>query len=210
MTGSENTRQQLDAPTVVAAYRNGYFPMADPRTGIVSWYSPDPRAVIPLDEFRISRSLRQRIAKRTFTIHVNRSFDNVIRACAEREDTWISEEIIRVYGALHHEGLAHSVESWHEGVLVGGLYGVAIGGAFFGESMFSRMTDASKVALAFLVDRLKEKGFTLLDTQFINEHIRQFGTREIPRSTYLVLLRKSLARHRQFDSPVEGLPHEDK
>ena len=169
----------LDPDFLLVAYCNGYFPMATSRTGHIEWFSPDPRAIIPIDEFNISRSLRQTIRKNIFDIRIDKSFEKVMRLCAERDDTWISDEIISVYTELHRRGFAHSVETWHAGKLVGGLYGVTIRGAFFGESMFSRMTDASKVALVHLVGRLKESGFTLLDTQYMTEHLRAFGTIDI-------------------------------
>ena len=174
------------------AYRHGYFPMADPETGVISWYSPDPRAIIPLDAFKISRSLKQVLARKVFDIKINTSFETVIGMCAERNETWISEEIKTAYNDLHFRGFAHSVESWQSGKLVGGLYGVSIGGAFFGESMFSTLPNASKVALVHLVERLRRQGFLLLDTQFMNEHLRQFGAIEIPRQEYLSLLANAL------------------
>jgi len=190
--------QKLDADFVLMAYCHGYFPMADPRTGHISWYSPDPRAVIPLNDFKISRSLKQAVRKKVFDTRINTAFERVIRSCAEREETWISGEIISVYTQLHQRGFAHSVETWQGGKLVGGLYGVAVGGAFFGESMFSRITNASKVALVHLVGRLKQRTFRLLDTQFMNEHVRQFGAYEIPRATYLDLLAKALSVETSF------------
>lgn len=190
--------QVLDPDFVVVAYRNGYFPMADSRTGSISWYSPDPRAIIPLTTFKISRSLRQVVRKRVFEIKVDTSFQEVIRACARREETWISAEIIRVYEALHVQGLAHSIEAWQGPDLVGGLYGVVIGGAFFGESMFSRVSNASKVALVHLVRLLKEQGFRLLDTQFMNVHLKQFGACEIPRTMYLKALHSALVVNAEF------------
>jgi leucyl/phenylalanyl-tRNA--protein transferase len=168
--------------------------MADSRNGEIRWYSPDPRAIIPLDTFRISRSLRQTLKKNLFLIRWNTSFEEVMRSCAEREDTWISEEIIESYLGLHRLGCAHSVESWREGRLSGGLYGVALGGAFFGESMFSRERDASKVALVCLVERLRENGFDLLDTQFLTPHLARFGTVEISRKKYLALLKKAVMK----------------
>ncbi len=168
--------------------------MADSRNGELRWFSPDPRAIIPLDTFRVSRSLRQALKKDLFLIRWNTSFEEVMRRCAEREDTWISEEIVRSYLELHRLGCAHSVESWREGKLSGGLYGVALGGAFFGESMFSRERDASKVALVRLVERLRENGFELLDTQFITPHLARFGTVEISRKEYLVRLKKAVAK----------------
>lgn len=184
----------FDADTVLAAYRSGFFPMADSRTGPISWYSPDPRAIIPLDTFNVPRSLRRRLGRADITCTVNGAFERVIRACAERgsfSDSWISDEIIGVYTDLHRRGMAHSVETWNKGVLVGGLYGVALGAAFFGESMFSRESDASKFALVHLVQRLRILGFLLLDTQIMNDHVRQFGAVEIPRATYLELLTRA-------------------
>ncbi len=178
----------LSPELVLRAYRAGYFPMAESRHGKVRWYTSDPRAVIPLDRFHISRSLRQVLKKGEFAVAFDTAFPEVIRACAERPETWISDEVIAVYTALHRRGDAHSVEVWRGPMLVGGLYGVAIGGAFFGESMFSRESNASKVALVALVRHLRSRGFRLLDSQFMNEHMRQFGTVEIPRAWYLRLL----------------------
>ncbi len=194
----QSTGRDLDPEFVVQAYRAGFFPMAESRTGPISWYSPDPRAIIPLDGFRIPRSLRQSVRKGTYEIRVDTAFADVIRACAEREETWISDEIIRVYSALHEQGVVHSVESWLEGELAGGLYGVSIGGAFFGESMFSRARDASKVALVSLVSRLRERGYILLDTQIINTHVLQFGAIEVPRAQYLELLAQALMVRTSF------------
>lgn len=190
--------QPLDADFLLAAYRLGYFPMAEADSGEVFWYSPDPRAIIPLDSFTVSRSLRQKVRRRVFEIRVNTAFEQVIRACANRVETWISREIIDAYTELHRRGYAHSVESWDGENLVGGLYGVAVGGAFFGESMFSFSSDASKVALVHLVERLRQSGFTLLDTQFVTEHLRQFGARAIPRTLYLKLLAASVALDVKF------------
>lgn len=187
----QKTKTPIDADTVLAAYRCGYFPMAESRTGPISWHSPDPRAIIPLDGFNIPRSFRRQLERTDVTCTVNGSFERVISACAERghrSDTWISDDIITVYTDLHRRGIAHSVESWRKGVLVGGLYGVALGGAYFGESMFSRESDASKFALVHLVERLRSLGFLLLDTQIMNDHVRQFGAVEIPREEYLDLL----------------------
>lgn len=159
--------------------------MADSRDGEIHWYSPDPRAIIPLDTFKISRSLKQTIKKNIFEIRINHSFEDVIRNCAKRDETWISEEIVQSYLELHRLGYAHSIESWHNKKLVGGLYGIALGGAFFGESMFSLMKDASKVALVALVEILKERGFKLLDTQYTTPHLKYFGVVEISRDEYL-------------------------
>jgi len=190
--------RQLVPALVLDAYRAGYFPMAEPGTGVISWYSPDPRAIIPLETFKLSRSLRQRVRKQLFQVKVNTAFEHVISLCADREETWISPEIISVYTELHRMGHAHSVESWYDERLVGGLYGVAIGGAFFGESMFSTMTDSSKVALVYLVERLRQKDFCLLDTQFVNNHLKQFGVVEISRSSYLKLLSEAVSVNTHF------------
>jgi leucyl/phenylalanyl-tRNA---protein transferase len=172
--------------------------MADGKSGEISWYSPDPRAIIPLDAFAVPRSLRRLIASGIFEIRFDTVFPDVMRACAEREETWISGEIISAYTALHAQGCAHSVETWRDNILVGGLYGVSLGGAFFGESMFSRESGASKVALAALVSRLRDHGFTLLDTQFLTPHLAQFGAAEIPRDVYLALLANALPRDVHF------------
>jgi leucyl/phenylalanyl-tRNA--protein transferase len=183
------------------AYRAGFFPMAESREGPLGWFSPDPRAIIPLETFRVSRSLRRVLRKEAFTVRLNSAFEQVIRACAGREETWISEEIIEAYTALHARGLAHSVESWQGEQLAGGLYGVAIGGVFFGESMFSRTRDASKVALVHLVTRLRARGYVLLDTQFLTPHLMQFGALEIPRSRYLALLTEAVTAVTCFSDP---------
>lgn len=196
------SRPELTSKLLVEAYSNGYFPMADSRTGPIWWYSPDPRAIIPLDRFKTSRSLRQRVRKATYEIRMDTAFEAVITGCAEREETWISDEIIGGYVALHRDGFAHSVESWRDGVLAGGLYGVSICGAFFGESMFSRQTDASKVALVALVEHLRRRRFLLLDSQFINDHVRQFGAVEIPRVEYLRRLRAALKAETNFSADV--------
>lgn len=195
----------LDSEFLLVAYCNGYFPMATSRTGTIEWFSPDPRAIIPLETFKVSRSLNKKIHKEIFDVRLDTAFELVMRCCAEREDTWISGEIIRVYTELHHKGFAHSVETWHNGKLVGGLYGVSIRGAFFGESMFSRMTDASKVALVHLVERMKERRFTLLDTQYMTEHLRTFGAIELPRSSYLQLLSDALDVPATFVDPKKSL-----
>jgi leucyl/phenylalanyl-tRNA--protein transferase len=179
---------------VVEAYRNGFFPMAESRTGPISWFSPDPRAVIPLPAFHVPRSVRRELAGSGCSCTIDLCFARVIRACAEREDeTWISDDIIRVYTDLHRRGLAHSVETWKGEELAGGLYGIAIGGAFFGESMFSRESNMSKHALVHLVERLRRRHYVLLDTQIINDHVRQFGAIEIPRQNYLALLAEAIS-----------------
>jgi leucyl/phenylalanyl-tRNA---protein transferase len=185
----------IAADALLSAYTSGWFPMAV-APGDIRWYSPDPRGIIPLDTFRVSRRLARSLRQHQFEIRVNTSFRAVIEACADRENAdgdWIDGEIIESYCALHERGFAHSVESWRDGVLAGGLYGVAIGGAFFGESMFHRENDASKAALAALVDRLRGRAYTLLDTQWVTEHLAQFGATEIPRRRYLRMLDEALA-----------------
>lgn len=162
--------------------------------GEIGWFSPDPRGIIPLDEtFHISHGLRRTLKKRPFEIRFDSAFQDVMLGCAERQSTWINEQIIQSYTYLHQLGYGHSVETWMDGKLVGGLYGLAIGGAFFGESMFSRSTDASKVALVALVERLRASGFTLLDTQWTTNHLETFGAQEIPRSQYLKRLKCAIA-----------------
>jgi len=179
-----------------AAYRQGIFPMAD--EGEIRWYSPDPRGIIDLKTFHLPRRLARTIRQGHFEIALNRDFEGVIRACAAREETWINEEIVQAYTALHRLGKAHSVEAYSEGSLVGGLYGVALGGAFMGESMFTLKRDASKVCLAFLVERLIARGYILLDTQFITPHLQTFGAVEIPRKEYLKRLDAALALDTRF------------
>jgi leucyl/phenylalanyl-tRNA--protein transferase len=168
--------------------------MAESKTEDIHWYSPDPRGIFDLKEFHIPRSLSLTVKKEHFEIGIDREFEEVMRRCGGREETWISEELIQSYVKLHRLGFAHSVECWLESKLVGGLYGVSIEGAFFGESMFSIERDASKVALVYLVDRLKARGFELLDTQFLTPHLSRFGAREIPRKEYLERLEKALEK----------------
>lgn len=189
----------LTPDLVVLAYKHGYFPMADEETGDIYWHSPDPRAIIPIDRVTISRSLRQTIRKGIYDIRINTACEEVIALCADRSETWISDEIIAVYTHLHELGYVHSVETWCGDKLVGGLYGIALGSAFFGESMFSTATDASKVAFVALVEQLRERKYTLLDSQYINPHMASLGAVEIPRSVYMGLLAQALIDDRQFD-----------
>lgn len=188
---------------LVSAYSSGWFPMAVDG-GEIRWYSPDPRGIIPLDSFHVPSRLARVIRSGRFRIEIDRDFPAVIRACAQvdrKEDesgTWIDREILESYIALHRHGLAHSIETWEGEVLAGGLYGVALGGAFFGESMFHRTTDASKVALAVLVERMKSRGFTLLDVQWVTPHLEQFGAIEIPRSHYLRVLNTAVQVDARF------------
>ena len=179
---------RLTPEVVLYGYRNGVFPMADPEDGEIYWYSPDPRAVLPLDRFHVSKNLKKLVRRGQFEVVSDRDFESVIRACAERDSTWISEDVIRVYSALNRAGFAHSVECWLDGRLVGGLYGVSLGAAFFGESMFHREKDASKVALVHLVRRLRDGGYMLLDTQYSTAHLEQFGVTQLSRKEYERLL----------------------
>jgi leucyl/phenylalanyl-tRNA--protein transferase len=199
-------RPFIPVEALLQAYRSGWFPMADAETGEVAFYTVGVRCVIPLDErFHVPASLARRVRGGRFEIRIDTAFVDVIAACAqERPDggTWIDPTIIRSFERLHAAGHAHSVEAWRGGTLVGGLYGVAIGGAFFGESMFSRPelggTDSSKVCLVHLVHRLRERGFTLLDSQYSNPHIMRFGAQEIAESEYLRRLEEAVARPSSF------------
>lgn len=180
------------------AYCHGIFPMADSREGEVGWFTADPRGVVDLDSFHVPARLRRELRKHPFDHTVDSRFEEVMRCCAEREDTWISDEMIASYVALHRAGFAHSVESWREGELVGGLYGVSFRAAFFGESMFHRTANASKAALVFLVNRLKERGYLLLDSQMTTPLMAQFGARLIPQEEYLERLRLALEVECEF------------
>lgn len=184
---------------LLRCYAAGHFPMANDRHDpAIYLIDPERRGVIPLERFHVPRSLAKVIRRQVFEIRVDHDFPAVIRACAEPTDerprTWLNDELIDLYVELHRLGHAHSVEAWQDGALVGGLYGVSLGAAFFGESMFSRRTDASKVALVDLVERLKIGGYELLDTQFVTDHLRRFGAIEIPRAAYRERLRRAIAR----------------
>lgn len=184
----------LEPGLLVHAYRQGIFPMGMD-DGSIGWFSPDPRGIIPLDGFHVPARLQRVLRSGRFTTSLNRDFEGVMRACAadREEGTWITEEIVASYVALHRLGLAHSIEVWRGGGLVGGLYGVHLGGAFFGESMFHIETDASKVALVTLVDHMRTNGLTLLDIQWVTPHLARFGAIEIPRTDYLERLADALA-----------------
>ena len=184
---------RLDPRLLLQGYAAGIFPMADSRDASeLFWVEPRARAIIPLDGFHLSRSLKRTLRSGKFTLTLDRDFAGVIQACADRDETWINDDIERAMLALHSSGHAHSVEVWQGGELVGGLYGVKLGRAFFGESMFSRATDASKVALAWLVARLRAGGFTLLDCQFMTGHLASLGAISVPRRTYVTLLSGAL------------------
>jgi len=175
-----------------AAYSHGYFPMPHPETDEILWFNPDPRAILPLDHFHASHSLKKRFRRGEFTFTKDQAFESILEGCADRDDTWINDEIKEAYTELYHQGTAHSVEVWKKGVLVGGLYGVAIGGAFFAESMFHIATDASKAALWHLVGHLDSRGFKLLEVQFLTPHLKSLGAVEIPASTYEPLLHEAI------------------
>ncbi|QBF32574.1 leucyl/phenylalanyl-tRNA--protein transferase [Thalassococcus sp. S3] len=184
-------------------YSIGIFPMAEHRNDIeVFWVDPRRRGIIPLDGFHISRSLARRMRKGGYQVVVDQDFAAVVDGCADRAETWINDEIRRLYVALHEAGHAHSLEIREEGTLIGGVYGVVLGGAFFGESMFSRRRDASKLALAYLVDRLNLAGFTLFDTQFLTDHLASLGAIEIPRAAYHTRLEAALAQDADFTAPT--------
>jgi len=191
----------LPPSLLVAAYEAGYFPMAMD-DGEIQWYSPDPRGVLPLDRFHAPRRLLRVIRSGRFEVSTDRAFRQVMEACAaDRDDgTWINGEILDSYCLLHEHGLAHSVEAWEGGELAGGLYGVSLNGAFFGESMFHRVSDASKVALWALVTRLRERGFSLLDIQWLTPFLERCGAVEIPRDEYLAALARALASDTRFDA----------
>lgn len=194
---------ELTPELIVRAYQAGIFPMAeDAGSDDLFWVSPQQRGIVPLDRFHISRSLRRTMRASPWSVRVDTDFDAVIDGCAEaapgRETTWINTEIRRLYGALFKRGMVHTVEVWDGDALVGGLYGVSLGAAFFGESMFHRATDASKIAMASLLLRLSAGGYRLLDTQFITDHLRTFGAVEIPREDYELRLAEALRHGADF------------
>jgi leucyl/phenylalanyl-tRNA--protein transferase len=191
----QRVTRHLNVEMVEEAYREGIFPMADIELGIVTWHRPRRRAVLPLDAFHISRSLERTLRQGNFTVTFDQDFPAVMAACAERKPTWISAEFQSVYGELHAMGKAHSVEVWVDGGLAGGVYGVHLGRAFFAESKFHRVTDMSKVALAHLVKRLRERGFALLEVQYLTKHLAQFGVVEVPHREYMRLLSLALLRN---------------
>jgi leucyl/phenylalanyl-tRNA--protein transferase len=199
----DDSRLELSPTLILRAYAAGVFPMADgAETDGVFWVDPRQRGVFPLDGFHVPRRLARTLRAGRFAVTVDRDFEAVIDACADRDETWINGDIRRLYVALHRMGYAHSVEARLEGRLVGGLYGVRMGGAFFGESMFHRATDASKVALVHLAVRLKLGGYQLLDTQFVTPHLQQFGTLEIPRAEYRQRLTRAIGKPARFQGVV--------
>lgn len=193
MARSRDNRFEITPQLLLKAYSCGLFPMAESADDpAIFWVEPEVRGIIPLDDFHVSRSLAKTIRRRPFDVRVDTAFPAVLDGCAEpapgRKSTWINRTIRELYIELHRLGHAHSVEAWAEGELVGGLYGVSLGAAFFGESMFSRRTDASKICLVHLVEQLRSRGYDLLDTQFTTEHLKRFGAVDVPRATYDKLL----------------------
>ena len=190
----------IEPHLLLQAYASGWFPMAvdDPAGEGIEWFSPDPRGILPLERFHVSKRLERVIRQGKFDVAIDRAFADVMQACAGRDETWINQEILDSYRELHRLGFAHSVECWLDGELVGGLYGVSLRGAFFGESMFHRVTDASKVALHALVSRLKERRYALLDVQWVTPHLVQFGAVEVSRRRYLQMLRYAMTLERRF------------
>jgi leucyl/phenylalanyl-tRNA---protein transferase len=197
--------ERLTAVSVLRAYRDGFFPMAC-GDGRLRWFSPDPRGILPLESFRLPRGFRRVRSRLGFRVTVNSAFGEVVAGCADRPETWIDPAIARVYAELHAKGEAHSVEVWRDGALVGGLYGVQLGGAFFGESMFSRVSEASKVALLALVTVLRGGGFRLLDIQWVTGHLAKFGAVEVRRGHYLGRLREAIPLAAVFPAAGEVGP----
>jgi len=193
------TRGRLTPELVLQAYAAGIFPMAESRDDpTLHWIDPERRGIVPLEGFHISRSLRRRLLNAPFRITINTDFSGVLQGCADRPETWINDTILELACALHRMGHAHALEVWEGEDLVGGVYGLSLGAAFFGESMFSRRTDASKIALAYLVDRLRAGGYTLFDTQFITAHLRSLGGIEIARAQYHRMLKLALSQEADF------------
>ncbi len=198
---------ELTPERMLAAYRRGIFPMAEAADGMVlHWVEPRRRGVFPLDGFHISRSLRRQILAGAYEVGVNRAFGTVVAACAGRRETWINAGLAQIYAALHRQGHAHSLEVWQDGALAGGVFGIAIGRAFMGESMVSGRTGGSKIALAYLVDRLRMAGFTLFDTQFLTPHLASLGAVEVPQAEYLRQLQAALTGTADFTAPATPQP----
>jgi leucyl/phenylalanyl-tRNA--protein transferase len=205
MKDAESPDLVITPALLLRAYASGVFPMADnAEADQIFWVDPRKRGILPLHGFHLSRSLKKRILKGGFQVRIDHAFEAVVDACAEREETWINDTIRSLYIGLNRMGHAHSVEVWIDGKLAGGLYGVRLGGAFFGESMFSNTRDTSKVALAYLVARLKAGGFTLLDTQFTTPHLEALGARTVPKAHYHELLDRAVGSEADFYSLATG------
>jgi leucyl/phenylalanyl-tRNA---protein transferase len=188
----------LEPDNMIRLYASGAFPMADNETGTINWYMPEKRTIIPLNNYNVPRSARKAIEKKNFEITFDKDFVKILNGCASRKETWISQELIDAYKRLKKRGHVHSVETWLKGKLVGGLYGVTFRGAFFGESMFSKVSEASKAALIALIRHLAEKSFLLLDVQYMTEHLQMFGAVEISFEKYTELLHRSYTRECEF------------
>jgi leucyl/phenylalanyl-tRNA---protein transferase len=193
-----DSKELLQPENMIRLYASGAFPMADEKTGVINWYLPDVRTIIPLDNYNVPRSTRKEIEEQNFEIKFDNDFEGVLAGCADRESTWISDDLKSAYRRLKKRGHIHTVETWKDGKLIGGLYGVTFRGAFFGESMFSKVSQASKVALVALLKHLKEKDFVLLDVQYMTEHLRMFGADEISFEEYTKLLHKAYAKECEF------------
>jgi leucyl/phenylalanyl-tRNA--protein transferase len=193
-----NPKDLLKPDNMLRLYASGAFPMADAKTGSINWYLPEIRTIIPLNDYNIPRSAKKVIEEKNFEIKFDTDFEGVVAGCADRESTWISVELISAYKRLKKRGHIHTVETWKDGKLVGGLYGVTFRGAFFGESMFSKVSQASKAALVALLQHLKQKGFILLDVQYMTEHLKMFGAVEISFEEYTKLLHKAYVRACEF------------
>jgi leucyl/phenylalanyl-tRNA--protein transferase len=191
-------KELLKPDNMLRLYASGAFPMADEKAGTINWYMPEIRTIIPLDAFNFPRSARKAVEKMNFEIKFDTDFTKVVMGCSDREDTWISQELINAYKRLRKRGHVHSVETWLEGEMVGGLYGVTFRGAFFGESMFSQVSEASKAALMALINHLIERDFILLDAQYMTEHLKMFGAVEISFDEYTKLLHKAYTRGCEF------------
>lgn len=193
---------KISTDDLLYGYSNGIFPMADSQEGEIYWYSPDPRAIIPIDSYKPSKSLRPTLNQKVFEVVFNKNFKEVMKNCAlprfVGDETWISQDIIDSYHNLHILGFAHSVEVYQNDHLVGGLYGVSLGSAFFGESMFHEVPNASKVAFHYLMENLRQRRFKLLDTQFINDNVKRFGAIEIPKRQFMKILKESISTKNKF------------
>lgn len=209
MKDAESDEIDLTPELVLRAYGAGVFPMADGAASQdIYWVDPRKRGILPLNGFHLSRSLRKRLMRFDYRVRTDTAFDQVLDACADRSETWINTTIRDLFQSLHRMGYAHSIEVWQDDALIGGLYGLRLGAAFFGESMFSARRDGSKIALAWLVARLRAGGFTLLDTQFTTPHLERLGARSVPRSHYLDLLDRALMRRGNFNVLGDAAPQD--